>query len=141
MARDLAEFFFNRDYLFTNALNQMLASDKSHFGRILVDYILHLVKLNECDESTRDLLVKRGLDSTSSHVLVKLKTGVHLYLNQQIFNLVMYLALLVVQKLDGAGDLDMLESFVCVNSDLESIFNESLKQKIFTINSSKSTDK
>lgn len=144
MATDLAEFFFRRDYFYSSSLSVLLTSKSADFRKILINYTIFLLKLTECnDKSTLDLLsescqpFERDQDSvSSSFLLIKLNDGNHLYVNEKILNLIVYLILVVIEKLGGSKDIKEFESLsemTCLNSDLNVAINDFVKRKIFSV--------
>lgn len=144
MATDLADFFFRRDYFYSNSLSVLLTSKSVDFRQILINYAIFLLKLTECnDKSTLNLLIEscqpfeRHQDSvSSSFLLIKLKNGNHLYVNEKILNLIVYLVLVVIEKLGGSKDIkefETLSEMICLNSDLNVAINDFIKRKIFSV--------
>lgn len=62
-----------------------------------------------------------------------------MYIDEKILNLIVYLLLVMVEKLGGCeriSELECLSHIICLNSDLDTALNDIVKRKMFTIHKS-----
>jgi hypothetical protein len=148
VARDLANFLFERDFYYFNSIVQLfsgnIGGDRSS---VLVEYALEMLKLNEIDLEKANLIKKKqqifdrnNLDS-NAYVLIE-HVDKHIYIHETQFNLLIYLIMIVVgQQLNGSSCGDKRDAlFECVRSfkylnycQFETALNDLVKHKIMTL--------